>query len=287
MTVQDELSPAGLLEYVVRLAGVPGLAFEPLVVSPQKGYELLAEAFAVETAELEAIRDQLRARVEAKADELLRDSNFADKFRAVPAREGSNVVVVGDSTSADLLSWANLLGVLLERTRPGVKFVNRAVSGRTTGETIAAAGGLIAAQPEIVFLLVGANDARRHGAAANVRMASIEETTRNYGELKRLIEVETQARIVAIAPAPLDPSVADSQREQGMWFSPGDIAGVVDAFGSVFADAIRLDSAADGLAESFWSFDGVHPSLEGHAAILRVVVDALAGARSPELEHEA
>jgi acyl-CoA thioesterase-1 len=286
MAVQEELTPAALLEYVVRLAGVPGLAFEPLVVSPHKGYELLAEAFGVEAAELEAIRDRLRTRVEAAADDLLRDSAFADKFRSLPMREGSTVVVVGDSTSADLLSWANLLGVLLERTRPGVKFVNRAVSGRTTGETIAAAGGLIAAQPETVFLLVGANDARRHGTSANVRMASLEETTRNYGELKRLIEMETGARIVAIAPAPLDPSVAGSQREQGMWFVPEDIAEVVSAFCSVFADAIRLEPAADGLAGSFWSFDGVHPSLDGHIAILRVVVDALARARPSDVKHD-
>jgi lysophospholipase L1-like esterase len=51
---------------------------------------------------------------------------------------------------------------------------------------------------------------------------------------------------------------------------------VVAACSSVFAEAIRLDSAADGLEASFWSFDGVHPSLEGHTAILRTVVDALA-----------
>jgi lysophospholipase L1-like esterase len=278
MSIQDALTPAGLLEYVVRLSGVPGLSFEPLVVSPAKGYELLAEAFGVEPAELQAIRDGLRARVAAAADALLAEAGFVDKLRAVPAREGGTVVVVGDSTSADLLSCAYLLGALLERTRPDLNFVNRAVSGRTTAETIATAAGLIAAQPDTVFLLVGANDARRHGALANVRMASLEETTRNFAELKRLIELETHAQIVAVAPAPFDPSVGEAQREQGMWFLPDDLAEIVRAFCGVFPEAIRLDSAADGLAAQFWSFDGVHPSLDGHTAILRTVVDALASA---------
>jgi lysophospholipase L1-like esterase len=276
MTTQETVIPPEFLEYVVRLAGDPTLSFEPLVVPLRKADELLAASLGAEADQLEEIRADLQTRVGESADQLLKDDDFARNWAAVPTGEWSTTVVVGDSCSADILSWANILGALLQRTHPDVRFVNRAVSGRTTGETIANAGGLVAAKPETVVLLLGANDIRRHGTSANVRMATIEETTRNFRELRRLIQLETGAQVIAVAPAPLGITAVDTMREQGTWFLPEEIADVVEAFTSIFPDAIQLNHAPDGLGADFWSFDQVHPTLEGHIAILRVVVEALA-----------
>jgi hypothetical protein len=179
------------------------------------------------TAErLQDIRKQHAEAVARAASELLEQPDLQELVADLPFGPGDRLVVLGDSITADSLSWAYLLDAMLDQThQKQVTLFNLAVSGSTTGELVAMFDLVTRARPTWVLQMIGTNDVRRHGARAAIRAVSLEETRRNLQALERLTRLQTGAHFVPITPPPTNqamfdsfmPVDADTRWLPGMW----------------------------------------------------------------------
>lgn len=237
---------------------------------------------------LREIRREHREAVVRTAEALLGDPVFAAAIARVPSLTGPRVVVLGDSVTADSLGWAELLAACLRtsapsRRAPGATVTNLAISGFTSTETIAMFDLVVRERPTCVLAMVGTNDGRRHGAAADVRMLSPTETERNLRALQVLTEVDARARFVGIAPPPMDQDLHDATAPEraSVRFTREDLDATLRAVRAACPDVVDVpELLGDHLTSDFWVADGVHPSPEGQTILLRHIVGALAG-RAP------
>ncbi len=249
-------------------------------LDPGTELELDARFVGCDVERLRQIRRAHDEVLDATAAELLEDGAFRRVVAALPFRSGEVVAVIGDSVTADSLSWAHLLAAVLRRAdRTDVEIVNLAVSGITTTEAIAMFGLIARTAPAWVVQLLGTNDARRQGATAQVRTVSAEETRRNLRALRELVTHETRARHVVITPPPFRQELFDAftPADSEVRWRREDVREVEAIIRSSVEDAVDLGAALPGdLPDEFWLPDGLHPSLLGHRLILAAVVAALA-----------
>jgi acyl-CoA thioesterase I len=268
-----------LLERYARGIGIDSGPFLDALWTPPDHQDPTVAAMLGITAErLAELRAGFRDRVEGSADALLAEPEFAEQVRALPFASSDRVLVVGDSITADAVGWANILRVLLQRTRPGIQVSNRAVSGRTTAETLYNLAFAAPVEPTRALVMLGTNDTRRLGSLVGARMASLGETERNLGLIRRLLTEQLGARVVTLlTPPPVDPAPVAARREAGEWNLPEDVEGVRDLI-------LRLDPAAVDVCgtvrtdASFFDVDGLHPTPAGQVAIVRTVVGLLGAA---------
>jgi len=212
----------------------------------------------------------------------------------------------GECTAA---SWAmgtrasvDSLATRLERQsgrRPAI--ADGAVSGGTIATLLQTAPAVVAAKPELVTILIGANDACRPSAAA---MTGADEFRRDYAQvLDTVLDGLPHARVLALSVPDLGrlaalgqatPAIADTWSQFGICGSllAGGHDGVeqrVDDYNRAIAElcAARTRCVYDGGAVNAQSFtpaelsdiDYFHPSLAGQRKIAQLAWDALVGAR--------
>ncbi|MEJ8281968.1 SGNH/GDSL hydrolase family protein [Pseudonocardia spirodelae] len=246
-------------------------AFAALGVQEQEVDRLLAVTAGLDPSAVAGVRAELGGRVRAAAGALVGEPPVADGLRRMALRPGERVVVVGDSISADRLSWARLLAELVPMAEPEASVEVLALSGRTSSEALALGPVLVSRMPTRVLVMLGTNDVRREGAATGIRMVSAEETGRNLRALRLLLETEAGARVRFVVPPPLDPGRAGLTRElTGEWWDGADMPGLVAIVRDVDPDAVDLSRMP--LRGDFWEDDGLHPSPIGQVAILRAVL---------------
>jgi lysophospholipase L1-like esterase len=102
------------------------------------------------------------------------------------------VVAFGDSLTADKRSWAAILGL-----------INLGVPGDTTVHLIGRFADVAACDPDLLIVLAGTNDARRHGIAADRMLVPDGETAHNLALLITLAREQTRARVVFVTPPPI------------------------------------------------------------------------------------
>ncbi|MCZ0980405.1 GDSL-type esterase/lipase family protein [Streptomyces diastatochromogenes] len=120
----------------------------------------LAGLFGLDTDAYRTLLRELDDRTRETAAELLKDPGFAERVGRLPFRPGQRIVALGESTTADRLSWFSILRHLLP---DGVALVNLAVSGSTTTQALAQLPQLAFLRPDWVLCMLGANDAQRLG----------------------------------------------------------------------------------------------------------------------------
>ncbi|ADB49695.1 alpha/beta hydrolase fold domain-containing protein [Conexibacter woesei] len=219
------------------------------------------------------------------AVELLDDADFAAAVRRLPFRTGDRVLALGDSITDDACSWAEILRAVLQATQAGAEIVNAGIVGDTTTDAIGRADLLVAARPTWVIQLLGSNDVRRHGHAAQVRMLTLGETLRNFRAIEQLIAEDARARLIRMTPTP----VRDDQSRawehfavHGLSWRSADVAEVARELLRLDADAVDLHTALSGPGIENWLLpDGVHPTVAGQQQILRALVHHLAERDSP------
>lgn len=219
-----------------------------------------------------ATHARTRARWQREAEravEAALDDEVVRGLRSLPFRTGERVLAVGDSITADRQSWAELLALALGTVRAGVEIVNGGLSGDTTTGALARSRVLRAARPEHVLVLLGTNDARRHGG---VMLVSHRETARNLTGLRRVLG---DAPITWITPPPICPERIERDpllREADLEWrlpdvavkrrlvrrQPGPVVDLWPAFGLPARPALLHG-------------DGLHPSLAGQVEILRAL----------------
>lgn len=218
------------------------------------------------------------SRVEGAVSELLSESGFSSDLRSLPFRRGDRVLALGDSITDDSCSWAEMLSAAFRLSGMGIEVVNHGISGGTTSGAIKRIDLVAAQRPDWVVLMLGTNDARRHGETGQVRMVSLEESMRNIRALRKLIKKDVGAQSVIMAPAPVleerllswDPFVNQqiSWRERDVAEFAHELIdrapGVLDLHGAFAAGDVR----------ALLTSDGVHPTVVGQQLIVRQFVSS-------------
>ncbi|MFI5778015.1 GDSL-type esterase/lipase family protein [Nocardia sp. NPDC051570] len=265
--------PPRVVELVAAAGLTPGLLLENLGVGPDAESGLIAQTLGLSGEQLETIRAALRDGMRTTAAALAAEPEFAAALDRLPFTSGQTVIVAGDSLTAAAYSWANLLGTILAER--GVRLVNRAVSGRTTTESIPAFKAALALDPDWVIIMLGANDSRREGITAAVRMTSVGETARNLAELERMAAEQSRAKVIVIPSFPVvDPASVEAKRGEGDFWYPEDLVASRRAVLAAIPGALDVFSDLE-IGPGYWSKDGTHPSEAGQQVLLRAIVAAL------------
>ncbi|WP_157249084.1 SGNH/GDSL hydrolase family protein [Nonomuraea typhae] len=229
----------------------------------------LGPLFGVPAETFAGMRRQFAEHARSIAEDLLTGPAFAAAVDRLPFQPGQRVVAVGESTTADLVSWFEILRHLLDLRRPGdaITLVNLAVSGQSTSEALAALPALAFQRPDWVLCMLGGNDAVRVGGTGATRV-SLAETERN---LRLLRQAVPDAAWLWVAPTQADePRVAayqPFQRARLAW-SNDDLS----AIGRVLA---ALPEPVAALETPVHEEDGLHLSPAGQRALAEAVVARL------------
>jgi len=216
--------------------------------------------------------------IERAASELLDDRDFASDLRSLPFSRGDRVLALGDSITDDSCSWAEMLAAALRRSGRDVEVINHGISGDTTTGAIKRIDLVAAQRPDWVVLMLGTNDARRHGAMGQVRMVSLDESVRNIAALRELIGTDVGARSTIMTPAPVvqerlltwEPFV----RQQISW-RERDVAELAHELVDRIPGVLDLHGAfASGEVRALLTADGVHPTVLGQQLIVRRLVSS-------------
>lgn len=243
---------------------------------------LLAGLFELDVATYRTIKAGFAAAAHTAAEELLADTAFAAKVDRLPFGSGSVVVAIGESDTDDLQSWFEILRHLLALGRPGdgIQLVNAGISGQTTTQASDQVMQAVARQPDWVFCILGGNDSWRTGSQPTKTLVSIEETEKNLAEMRRLVMSGTEAHWVWMTRTPID----EERMEAYPGFQLGnvvirnaDIEQVNEYLHRQQEPVVDTHAAfGDPSSSELLTSDGLHPSLAGHQAIARAVVERLA-----------
>ncbi|MFF0555825.1 SGNH/GDSL hydrolase family protein [Streptomyces sp. NPDC004266] len=216
------------------------------------------------------------------AAELLKDPAFAARADRLPFRPGQRVVALGESTTADRLSWFSILRHLLP---DGVELVNLAVSGSTTTQALAQLPRLGLPRPDWILCMLGANDAQRLGRgaeSAGTRLVSAAETERNLLALRELAGrggLPGPDRWIWLTPSAVDQERADASphfRRAGIGWASEDVDAVADFLLAQPERTVDTRPATAGLHLD----DGIHLTLDGQRAVTVALVHALTEERT-------
>jgi acyl-CoA thioesterase-1 len=262
------LHPAKVLERLPGSSRMPDSTLAGLYGTSEEGFRGHAQDFA--------------AAAEDAARRLLDDPELCRAVDALPFAAGDVVVAAGDSMTDDLQSWAEILRHVLRIRRPddAVEVVNAGLSGDTSAHLLSRFTAVAAKQPDWLIVMIGTNDARRHGPAAEGPLLSDDESRRMLHALNRFASARTHAELVWITPPP----VLEAQIAASAELAEDEVAWV-DAEVAAKAELVRRqpghivdlrEAFSPGRLPELLLPDGLHPSLEGQLAIASALVRTLA-----------
>ncbi|MHA6801558.1 SGNH/GDSL hydrolase family protein [Bounagaea algeriensis] len=216
------------------------------------------------------------------ATDLLTDARFAAAVDALPFRPGQTVLAVGDSITDDAQSWAEMLRHLLHLRRPAdrIQVVNAGLSTHTTAMVLRRWPATLATtSPDWVLCALGTNDVTRVGPAPAKPQVTLDESLANLAELRRIAEIGAHPSWVWMTPPPVcEDRIAafpGFQHGQSTWAN-ADIAAFAEALHGSAEPVVDLVSAFGTPADpQLQGPDGVHPTLDGQAAITRALIHQL------------
>jgi lysophospholipase L1-like esterase len=200
------------------------------------------------------------------------DAGFADHVARLPFAPGQHVVAIGESTTADRLSWFEILRHILP---DDITLTNLAISGCTSTQALAQLPALPFHRPDWVLCMLGGNDAQRLGPTGAPTLVSSTETERNLLTLRELITQRTSARWVWLTPASVDEERISTyphfQRARITWTNK-DIDSIAEFLRAQREPTLDTRAVTSGLHLD----DGLHLTLAGQRAIAVALVHALA-----------
>jgi acyl-CoA thioesterase I len=254
---------------------VPGLADDAV----------LAGLYGLDVAAYEALKADFAAAARGAAEALLDDESFARQVDRLPFERNAVVAVLGESDTDSLQSWFEIVRHLIDLRRPddGIELVNSGISALTTTQAFNPFVPVLAQQPNWIFCALGANDALRIGPEPNKTLVSLEETTRNLAELRRLADFATDARWVWLTRMPIDEARMEA-------YEPFRMGPVPFVWRDADVEAINgwIREQPEPVVDIYAGFgkpappeyqepDGLHPTLAGHQVLAREFVTRLAG----------
>lgn len=170
-----------------------------------------------------------------------------------PFAPGLTILALGDSITDDLGSWAEILRHAL----PAVTVINAGLSGDTTTGAITRLSR-ITARATWALVLLGTNDARRHGDAP--MLVSHAETRRNLRVLDRALRRRCR-HVRWITPPPILDAV---DADPDLRWEPADVAAKAALVRALDPAAVDL---WPGWGPTHLSADCLHPSPAGQRFI--------------------
>jgi len=222
----------------------------------------------------------MRQNVKDAAIELLGDPAIGKLIDQLPLHKGAQIVVFGDSLTADPLSWAVILAELLAARRPddALTVTINAVPGETTTHGLVRIGESLARQPDWLIFFMGINDARTQGPSPTKTIVSHEETARNLAEMRSRAAGECKAQRLWITPPAVNEEAVAAHwglARFGVGFRNSDVAQVAKNVRGLGDPVIDLFSALGAPpAPELLLDDGLHLSLEGQK---RIALEVLRG----------
>ena len=171
------------------------------------------------------------------------------------------ILALGDSLTDDLGSWAEILRC------GGAAITNGGLSGDTTTGARVRLARLLEGSPDHAIVLLGTNDARRHGRDGAPMLISHEETRRNLRALDDALR-RACARVTWVTPPPVaDPALG----EPDLIWRARDVAAKADLVRELDPRAVDL---WPGWTAGHLSLDGLHPSAAGQRFIAERICSA-------------
>ncbi|MFJ5549794.1 SGNH/GDSL hydrolase family protein [Streptomyces sp. NPDC093225] len=192
----------------------------------------------------------------------------AAHLAGLPFRPGEHVVAVGESTTADRLSWFEILRHLLP---DGVRCTNLAVSGSTTTQALANVPRLASHRPDWVLCMLGANDVQR---LDGIPLVAAAETRRALRALRDLTVRRTGARWIWLTPTGVHPERVAQYvhfRRAGLAWAAADLDAVADLLLAEPEATVDTRAAAHDHLEE----DGLHLTPAGQQRVAAAVLEAL------------
>lgn len=165
----------------------------------------------------------------------------------------------------------------LEFSEMNLGFRNTGISGDRTCDLLARwDADCIALQPNWVSILVGVNNTwRRYDADDPTPAAQFESECR---ELLERVKSETSAKTVLCSPFLLHVDENVSRMREDLDPKIGILKNLAGEFGAAWVDFDAAFMAAiDRRPPAYWAFDGVHPTIAGHALMAKTWLEAVAG----------
>ncbi|KAA8879840.1 SGNH/GDSL hydrolase family protein [Nocardia colli] len=239
----------------------------------------IAALFGLTADEYHSLRAEFAEQARTAAAGLLTEAWVAAQVDQLPFAPGAHVVALGESSTADRLSWFEILRHLLELRRPddGITLTNLAVSGATTTQTLKSIAALSFRRPDWVLCQLGANDAQRLGSDGP-RVVSAEETARNLSLLHDEGVRLSGAQWIWLTPHDMDEALIAAyppfQQAQISWRTKDheETARLLLDRPEPAIDTLGVTRPGSGLFEP----DGVHLTPAGQIAVARIVVSTLA-----------
>jgi acyl-CoA thioesterase-1 len=180
----------------------------------------------------------------------------------LPAPPRASILALGDSITDDIGSWAEIL------RHAGATIVNGGLSGDTTADARVRLTRLLETRPEWAIVLLGTNDARRHGRDGEPMLVSDAETGRNLEALDARLR-RACSHVVWVTPPPVaDPVLL----EPDLLWHRRDVAAKADLVRALDPAAVDL---WPGWTPEDLSADGLHPSPGGQRFIAERVIERL------------
>lgn len=241
----------------------------------------VAALFGLEPDQYRDLRAGFARQARDAAEELLTDTELAAQVDRLPFAPGSKVLALGESSTADRLSWFEILRELLALRRPGdaITLINAAVSGCTTTQALTTLPRLSYERPDWVLCQLGANDAQRLGPA-RTRLVSATETARNLLLLRdRALEL-TPAQWIWLTPTAVDEGRAAAFphfANAGISWATADMAETANLLAGQPEPTVDVLSVTEPLPGAALHLDdGVHLTIDGQLAVAVEVVARLA-----------
>ncbi|MGW4999118.1 SGNH/GDSL hydrolase family protein [Streptomyces hydrogenans] len=225
--------------------------------------------------------DDLDEEARRTAAGLLADPEFAARVARLPFRPGERIAVLGESTTADRLSWRAVLRHLLPDT---VALVDLAVSGLTTSQALTHLPRLGFLRPDRVLCMLGANDAQRLARTPDhpdgVLLTRPAETARNLRALREHSGITDPEHWIWLTPSAMDHARAEAYphfRRAGIGWLREDVDAVADLVLALPGRTVdtRRATRPTATGPDLHTEDGVHLSAAGQRAVAETLVRAL------------
>lgn len=209
---------------------------------------------------------------------LLDESGMAKLVDQLPLHKGAQIVVFGDSLTADPQACAVILAEMLAACRPNdaLTVMIKAVPGETTAHGLVRLGESLARQPDWLIFFMGTNDARRKDRIRPKQSSATKKPPATSPEMRsRAVGERKTQRLWLTPPAVNEEQVAAhwGLARFGVRFRNADVAQVAKHVRGLGDPVIDLFSALGAPpAPELLMDDGLHLSLEGQKRIAREVV---------------
>ncbi len=242
--------------------------------------QTLAAIFGTDEESYRATLAELEAQRTSAVSILAADPVVRADLLGAPFEEGAHIVAVGESTTADRLSWFEILHALFDAERPELhlRFGNLAITGATTTQVLAGVPNIRRQAADWVFCMLGSNDSQRFGSPDGPQLVTRAETLRNLRELRARSLPGENSRWVWVTPTPVEESLVIAFpffHAAGITWTNADLTDLSVAYSQM--DDRVVDSAPAVAAAGDHAFieDGVHPSLATQTALASLVLAAL------------